>query len=158
DTNVASLNRKDQRNQVIQDTVLSYAELQKWEQRLARLKETEAAAQKMQAAVEKRVKEGVDSELEGTKAHLSAARIHFRMVEAAGQVDVLRERLAKLTGLPAARIETEDSLPAVTEPTPEATTTAADSSPAVKAAEEHARAQYLRAQAEHKAWLPSIDF
>ena len=30
----ASLRSKDQRHQVIQDTVLSYAELQKWEQRL----------------------------------------------------------------------------------------------------------------------------
>jgi len=47
----ASLRGKDQRNQVIQDTVLSYAELQKWEQRLAGLRETEADAQKMQAAV-----------------------------------------------------------------------------------------------------------
>src|ERR1700716_164261 len=31
----ATLRSKDQRGQVIQDTVLSYAELQKWEQRLA---------------------------------------------------------------------------------------------------------------------------
>src|SRR5207245_3000197 len=34
----------------------------------------------------------------------------------------------------------------------------ADSSPAVQAAVEHARAQYLRAQAEHKALWPSVDF
>lgn len=158
DTTVASLNKKDQRNQIIQDTVLSYAELQKWEQRLARLKDTEADAQKMQAAVAQRVKEGVDSELEGTKARLSAARVHLRIAEAAGAADVLRERLSKLTGLPAASIQTEDSLPAVKDPTPDDAESAADSNPAVKAAVEHARAQYLRAQAEHKAWLPSLDF
>src|SRR5258708_34514736 len=35
----AFLRSKDQRNQIIQDTVLTYAELQKWEQRLARLHE-----------------------------------------------------------------------------------------------------------------------
>ncbi len=110
----ATLRSKDQRNQVIQDTVLSYAELQKWEQRLTRLRETEADAQKMQAAVAQRVKEGIDSELEGAKARLSAARVHLRVTEAEGAADVLRERLSKLTGLPASGIQTEsDSLPAL---------------------------------------------
>src|SRR5271154_1755394 len=42
---------KDQRNQVIQDTVLSYSELAKWERRLSGLRETQAEAEKMEAAV-----------------------------------------------------------------------------------------------------------
>src|SRR5713226_6575106 len=123
----ASLRSKDQRNQVIQDTVLSYAELQKWEQRLAGLRETEADAQKMQAAVAQRVKEGVDSELENTKARLSAARVRLRVTEAEGAADVLRERLAKLTGLAASGIQTEgDSLPSLlTDSEPDAASKAA---------------------------------
>src|SRR5260370_32387446 len=60
----SSLRSKDQRNQVIQDTVLSYAELRKWEQRLARLRETEDDAQEMQAAVAQPLKECVDSYLD----------------------------------------------------------------------------------------------
>jgi outer membrane protein TolC len=158
DRTVATLRRKDQRNQVIQDTVLSYAELQKWEQRLLRLKDTETDAQKMQAAVAERVKEGIDSELEGTKARLSTARVHLRVTEAQGAADVLRERLSKLTGMPAAEIQTEDSLPAARESTPEQATAAVDANPNVKAAVENARAQFLRAQGEHKSWLPSMDF
>src|SRR6266849_2445342 len=156
----ATLRSKDQRNQVIQETVLSYAELQKWEQRLARLHDTEADAQKMQAAVAQRVKEGVDSELEGTKARLSAARVRLRVTEAEGAVDVLRERLSKLTGLAAATIQTEgDSLPALPAASdPDAASKAADSNPGVQAAVEHARAQYLRARGEHKLWMPSLDF
>jgi outer membrane protein TolC len=156
----ASLRSKDARNQVIQDTVLSYAELQKWEQRLSRLRETEADAQKMQAAVAQRVKEGIDSELVGARARLSAARVHLRVTEAEGAADVLRERLSKLTGLPASGIQTEsDSLPALpAAPDPDAASRAADSNPGVQAAVEHARAQYLRARAEHKTWMPSIDF
>jgi outer membrane protein TolC len=155
----ASLRRKDQRNQVIQDTALSYVELQKWEQRLARLRDTETDAQKMQAAVAQRVKEGVDSELEGTKARLSAARVHLRVTEAEGAADVLRERLSKLTGLPASGIQTEDSLPALPAASdPDAASKAADSNPGVQAAVEHARAQYLRARGEHKLWMPSLDF
>src|SRR5258707_6687066 len=156
----ASLRSKDQRNQVIQDTVLSYAELQKWEQRLAGLRETEADAQRMQAAVAQRAKEGVDSELENTKARLSVARVHMRIAEAEGAADVLRERLSKLTGLPAAGIQTEaDSLPALPAASgPDVSSTAADSNPVVQAAFEHARAQYFRARGEHKLWMPSVDF
>ena len=75
DSAVASLKTKDERNQIIQDAALSYAELAKWEQRLTRLQDTETAANQMQAAVAERVKEGVDSEIEGTKARLSAARV-----------------------------------------------------------------------------------
>ena len=71
----ASLKNQDQRNQIIQDTVLSYAELAKWEQRLTHLQESEAEAAKMQAAVEQRVREGIDSELDGTRARLSAAKV-----------------------------------------------------------------------------------
>src|SRR5258708_30002301 len=110
----ASLRSKDQRNQIIQDTVLSYAELEKWEQRLARLREAEPEAQKMQAAVADRVKEGIDSELDGTRARLSEARLRLRIAEAQGAADVLREHLSKLTGLPAPGIQTEtESIPAL---------------------------------------------
>jgi outer membrane protein TolC len=157
----ASLRSKDQRNQIIQETVLSYAELEKWEQRLSRLHEAEPEAQKMQAAVADRVKEGVDSELDGTKARLSEARLRLRIAEAQGAADVLRERLSKLTGLPAASIETQsDSIPAISSVASDvdASTKAADSSPSVKSAVEHARAQFLRAEGEHRSLLPTIDF
>jgi outer membrane protein TolC len=161
DSSAASFRSKDQRNQVIQDTVLSYAELEKWEQRLARLHDAEPEARKMVAAVADRVKEGIDSELDGTRARLSEARLRLRTAEAQGAADVLRERLSKLTGLPAASIQTEsDSIPALPSSDVDAGTRdqAADSSPAVKSAMEHARAQYLRAQGEHKSLWPSVDF
>src|SRR5260370_2379672 len=137
----ASLRTKDARSQVIQATVLSYAELQKWEQRLVRLRDTEADAQKMQGAVAQRVKEGVDSELEGSKARLSAARVHLRVTEAEGAADVLRERLSKLTGLAASEIQIEgDSLPALPGASdPDAARRAPGAHPGVQAAAEPAR-------------------
>lgn len=160
DSKMAALNSKDQRDGVIQDAAQSYAELAKWEQRLVRLQETQAAADKFQAAVAERVKEGVDSDIEGTKARLSAARTRLRVAEARGTADVVREHLSKLTGLPAANIQTDpDSFPAP--PSPSADDTSKDdaaSTPGVEAAVEHARAQYLRAQGEHRALWPSVDF
>jgi outer membrane protein TolC len=74
---------------------------------------------------------------------------------------VLREHLAKLTGLPAANLQTDpDSIPAppAAPANEEPAKDAASSTPAVEAAVEHARAQYLRAQGEHKSLWPSIDF
>ncbi len=161
DSAVASLKNKDERNQIIQDAALSYAELVKWEQRLARLQETEEAANKMQIAVAERVKEGIDSELEGTKARLSVARVRLRIAEAQGAADVLREHLSKLTGLPATNIQTDpDSIPAppAAAANQEPAKEAAISNPSVEAAVEHARAQYLRAQGEHRSLWPSVDF
>jgi outer membrane protein TolC len=160
ETTVASLKNKDQRNQIIQDAVLSYVELAKWEQRLSRLQETAAETDKMQAAVAARVKEGIDSELDGERAQLSAARVRLRISEAQGAADVLREHISKLTGLPAAGIETEpDALPNFPALPQDASTPAhmADSNPYVQAAVEHARAQYLRAEGEHRALWPSFD-
>ncbi len=160
DMKMASLNTKDQRDAVIQDAAQSYAELAKWEERLARLQEVQADSGKFEAAVNERVKEGVDSEIDGTKARLSAARVRLRIAEAQGAADVLREHLSKLTGLPAASIQTDaGSFPAP--PAPPAEDTPKDtaaSTPGVEAAVEHARAQYLRAKGEHRALLPSIDF
>jgi len=158
---VASLKTKDERNQIIQDAALSYAELAKWEQRMARLRETEVAANKMQSAVAERVKEGVDSEIDGTRARLSAARIRLRIAEAQGSADVLREHLSKLTGLPAANLQTDpESIPPApaAPPNEDLAKDAAASNPSVQAAVEHARAQYLRADGEHKSLWPSIDF
>jgi outer membrane protein TolC len=161
DSTVASLKTKDERNQIIQDAAQSYAELAKWEQRLVKLQEAQIAADKMQAAVADRVKQGVDSELDGIKAKLSTARVRSHLTDAQGAADVLRDHLSKLTGLPATSIQTDpDSIPAPA-PLPisdDAPKTAADSNPSVQAAIEHARAQYLRAQGEHKALWPSFDF
>jgi outer membrane protein TolC len=161
ESNVASLKSKDQRDQVIQDTVLSYAELAKWERRLSRLQETAADADKMQQAVAERIKEGIDSEMDGIRAHLSTARLRLRIAEAQGAADVLREHLAKLTGLSATGIETEpDALPDFPALPQDASAPAhaAETNPNVQAAVEHARAQYLRAHGEHRSFWPSVDF
>jgi outer membrane protein TolC len=156
-----TIQNKDQRALVIQDVVLSYAELNKWEQRVVKLHEDQASASQLEQALAERVKEGVDSPLEQTKARLAAARVKLRVAEAEGSADVLRAHLAKLTGLPASEIQTVvDSMPTFPAVTQEEDLVgkAEKNSPIVLAAEQHARAQYLRAQGEHKSLWPSVDF
>jgi outer membrane protein TolC len=161
DVRVDSFNTKDQRDAVIQNVVLSYAELAKWERRLSGLRETLGEEEKMQAAVEQRVREGIDSEMDAARARLSVARIRLRLAEASGAVDVLREHLAKLTGVPTAAFEIDpESMPAL--PTvkqdAELAEKSSDASPAVQAAVERARAQFLRLRGEKKALWPTMDF
>ncbi len=80
------------------------------------LQEEHAAALKTEQLVGERIKEGVDSPLMQNKAHLSTARLRLRLAEAQGAIDVIRNRLSHLTGLPAASIETEsESMPALPE-------------------------------------------
>ena len=165
DYRVSILRTKDERNQIIQDAVLSYAELAKWEQRIDRLRESEEASEKMEAATAQRVKEGIDSEIEGAKARLSTARLRLRQAQAQGAADVLREHLSRLTGLPASSIgtvsESVPALPTVTAdegPRQAVDSHTVDNDPSVRAAQEHARAQYLRVQGERKSLWPSADF
>ena len=151
----------DQRNQLIQDTVLSYAELDKWGENLRRLRAEEGAAAKLEEVMAERVKEGVESPVERTKARLVAARVRLRIVEAEGAADVLRHHLAKLTGLAASNIETvPDSIPAFPRVSQDEdlVSKAEKDNPSVQAAEQRARAQYLRARGEHRALWPSVDF
>ena len=161
DVKVSSLRSKDQRNQIIQDTVLSYAELAKWERRLSSMRETQAAAEKVEEAVAQRVKEGIDSEMDGSKARLSVARVRLRLAEASGAADVLREHLSKLTGVSAASFELDpESMPALptTKQEEDLTGKTIDANPAVQGAVEHARAQYLRVTGERRSLWPSVDF
>ena len=74
DWHASEFQDKDQRNALIQDVALTYAELAKWEARLVRLQQDEAQAQQMEQAVAERLQEGVDSAVDLNKAKLTAAR------------------------------------------------------------------------------------
>src|SRR5713101_7937939 len=161
DWHASEFQDKDQRNAVIQDVALTYAELAKWEARLVRLQEDEAEAQKMEQAVTERLQEGVDSAVDLNKAKLTAARVRLHRAEARGSADVLRRHLSTLTGLPVSSIElVPDTIPALPPVGSEEDLSekAIASSPAIKFAEQHSLAESMRALGEHRALYPSIDF
>lgn len=152
---------KDRRNQVIQDTTLTYLELIKWQQLTDHLSRQHDDAVRMEQAVQQRISQGIDSEQQHMQARLVTARANLRVAQAQGAMDVLRDRLSQLTGLPAASIEAiADSVPTIPEPdpAPDAEAKAVDSNPMVESSKEHASAQLFRARAEHRALWPSLDF
>jgi outer membrane protein TolC len=157
----SKLQTKDQRDLVIQDTVSTYSELVNWEKRLERLGREEAEANRMEQAVTERLKEGVDSALDLSKAKLTAARVHLRVAQTRGSVDVLRQHLAQLTGVAPNAIEiVAESVPALPSvgQDDDLAGNAAKTSPAVQLADQRSIASGLRARGEHRAMLPSFDF
>jgi outer membrane protein TolC len=160
DWQASSLDVQDKRAEVILDASLSYAQLVNLSGKIATLSDAQRAAEKAQSITEQRLNEGVDSKLDLTRSQLAAARIRLRIADAQGQSDVLREHLAKLTGLTPAEVQPDpESMP----PLPEISqqddlaARAAASSPAVKLADQKAESAALRAKGEHKANLPFAD-
>lgn len=157
----SELKDKDQRNATIQDVILTFAELAKWEARFSRLQEDEAEAHKLEQAVTQRLQEGIDNAMDLNKAKLIAARARLHRIEASGSADVLRQHLSTLTGLAVSSIEialdTMPALPALPE-NEDLSKRAVANSPAVKLAEQHSIAEVMRASGERRALYPSIDF
>src|SRR5512146_2986909 len=150
----------DQRNADLLETALTYIQLDALVSRTRLLEQQQTEGQRLVQIVSDRVREGVDSGVELTRARLQAACVRLRLAEAAGSADVLRQRLAQLTGVPASSIET------VTESIPEIPDVSAEqgllpavlsSNPAIKAAQQSADARAARARGEHKAMWPAVD-
>ena len=160
DWKATSFDVQDKREEVILDAALSYAQLVNLTGKLATLAEAQAAAEKAQFMTEQRLKEGVDSKLDLTKSQLAAARIRLRIADAQGQSDVLREHLAKLTGLSPAEIqpdpESMPQLPFISQEDDLAARAIANS-PVVKLADQKTEAAAARAKGEHRATLPFAD-
>ncbi|ABF40829.1 outer membrane efflux protein [Candidatus Koribacter versatilis Ellin345] len=157
----ASSQTLDRRNQVILDTATAYFQLDLALSKLKVLKQQEDAAHKAEFITTQRVNEGVDSQLELKKSQLNSARARMKIAELQADVDVLRERLSKLTGIGAADFQTEtQSLPKFPEVKQETdlASIAIANSPVVKAADQKAQAEDARAKAEHKQWMPTVDF
>src|SRR5580698_101344 len=157
----STIHSKDQRDQVILDTVLNYSELSKWEALAAHLTEDYAAALKMEEVVNQRIREGVDTPQARDQVHLNAARVYLRISQAQGAIDILRSRLSHLTGLPASSIETiSESIPALPEIKQDENLSARalDVSPSVQVAALHSEALAFHARAEHRTMWPSADF
>jgi outer membrane protein TolC len=154
----AQKSTQDKRAQVILDTALTYAELDKYSSSLKIMELQQQAALRAEQVANDRFRAGLDPETEFTKARLNSARVRMAAANARGNADLLRLKLSQLTGLPAENIET------VTETIPQLPETAAavskqqiENHPAVQSANEVAMGRELRAKAEHKLKLPSVD-
>jgi outer membrane protein TolC len=160
DVQATTLAVRDQRDAVIQDTVLTYLELNKWTQDAGLLQTTLINNQKMEAVEQERIAAGVDKPVDLNRARLATARVQMRIAEATGSADVMRVHLSQLTGLPAEELATEpDSVPNLPDvkQNDSLASKAAQANPGVKAAQQQALAKQFNAEGEHKSLYPSFD-
>ena len=161
DWEASTAQSKDQRDQIMQDAVLGYVELSRWQVLQSHLSDEYSTALKTEQVVNERIQEGVDSPLARNQARLATARVYLHLSQAQGAIDVLRIRLAQMTGLPAASIETvPESIPALPEVKQEDNlpARALETSPALQTATLHSTALDFHARGEHRALLPTVDF
>jgi outer membrane protein len=152
---------REQREQVILDTTLVYIDLDKAEEKRSILLSEAKVAAELEREEGLRVQQGIDSLTEQTKAKLVSALLRVQIAQTEGAIDVLRTRLAQLTGLPADSIETvRQSIPLIENDgqSENLESVAIQSSAAVEAANESALARQLRAKGEHKGLYPTADF
>jgi len=158
--NAANFSAADRRQQVILDTASTYSQLDTVSSAINITKQQLESAERAEKLVSDRVQEGVDPEVELTKAKLATAKVRMSAANLQGTADVLRMHLGALTGLAAAQIitstETIPALPDVKQQD-DLAQQAAENSPAVRAAAEQANAKELKARGERKLRFPTVD-
>ena len=161
DAIAASIDYVDRAEQVILDASLLYIELDNTALRLAAAQQQKQSVDHALYIAQQRQTEGVGSALDSKRAELDSARVDLRIAELETSVDVLRERLGRLTGqTPATLATVSDSIPAAP-PLPsddDLSSVALANSASVRVADEHVRAARDRARAQHRMNYPSIDF
>ena len=103
----AQLQLKDTRQQVILDAALGYIELTSVTQQVTAIDQESGFVDRLVEIETDRVGAGVDSKVELTQARLTGAQIALRRLHLADQADLLRDRLAHLTGLKPGDLVTE---------------------------------------------------
>ncbi len=156
----ATLTLKDVRESVTEDTAVTYLALDRDLQRQAALREQQGYADRLISIVQDRLDAGQDTPIGLTTAKLSAAQIRLSLLRADDETASDQARLARLIGLPAQGLSTSSSsVPTLSAPSPELTTTAFTTSPAVKSAYANARAKQEIAFGEARyLWRPQISF
>ncbi len=103
----AQLQLKDTRQQVIMDTALAYIQLTTVGEEIRALDQQTGYVLRLVEIETDRVNAGLDSKVELTKARLTGAQVALRRLHLVDQSDMLRLRLAHLTGLNQADIVSE---------------------------------------------------
>jgi outer membrane protein TolC len=103
----AQLTLADARQQVVFDAALDYVQLDTDRRRIEILDDQNGDASRLTGIEQQRLDAGVGTREDVLRAKLLSAQIRLKRLHIQNDIDVLRERLAHLTGLPADTLETE---------------------------------------------------
>ncbi len=103
----AQLTLADARQQVVFDAALDYVQLDTDHRRIEILDDQNGDASRLTTIEQQRLDAGVGTREDLLRAKLLSAQIRLQRLHIQDDIDVVRERLAHLTGLPADTLETE---------------------------------------------------
>jgi outer membrane protein TolC len=149
---------QDRRQQVILETAVTYADLDRHLAALDLLQSEQDSAARALSIAQQRIQSGLEPAVEETRAKLNLARVHLKYTQVVGETDALRLRLSQLTGVSAVGLSTiSDSLPTLP-PTPitESSTAIANDTQAVRAARIDAESKDHLAAAERNQLKPQV--
>jgi outer membrane protein TolC len=112
--NAAELALQDVQEAVTADTVLAFITLDHDQQRQQVVRQKTEFANALVTIVQERVDAGQDTPIDLIQAKLTAAQLRLETLKAQDDIDVDRDHLARLIGLPSASLQTDGKFPAVT--------------------------------------------
>jgi outer membrane protein TolC len=150
----------DAREQVEEDTAISYLSLDELQQREAAMAEEYSFAIRLVTIVQERLDAGMESESDLKKALRTAVQVRLLQLQLDDQTASVRDHLERLIGLPGATLELlRASIPhSPVFRAPEAAIQLTDT-PSILSAEANARAKAQRAGGDSRyTWRPQITF
>jgi outer membrane protein TolC len=119
----AKLSMKEARDQVAEDAVVTYLNLNHAQQRQAAIDDEYEYASRLVTIVQQRLDAGDDTRIELLKARRTAAQLHLQKLQAEDEIAILSEHLSRMIGFPGNPVSTE---PASVPPLPSVATLTAD--------------------------------
>lgn len=154
----ATLSLKNTRQQVILDTTLNYIDLAKTIGQIAALHQATADTDKLLSIMGERLQAGLETRMQMTRARLTRAQIHLRILKMEDHASELRQHLSNLTGLNEALIQPEaTSIPQLPDLDFPALLRTSPRPPAVQAADATADAKMFAAWGDKREnYRPSV--
>jgi len=113
----ANLALKDARQQVIEDTAITYLSLDRAQQRKAAIDQEYGYSNQLVSIVRDRLDAGQDTAAELLRSRRTSVQIHLLQIQLNNEIDSYSDHLGRLTGLPANNLSTlSDSIPALPQP------------------------------------------
>jgi outer membrane protein TolC len=160
DLEAAKFQLQEVRQQVEEDTAITYLSLQSAQQTAAALKEQYEVAEKLAAIMQDRLKAGLDDALEVKKYQRGAIQIKLAMMQADDNVEDLTGHLAQLTGIPVDELKImPETIPAFSSARETGSDQHVPDTPGITAAALTDKAKQMRAHGDAEyAWRPQIGF
>lgn len=146
----AKLTLMDVRQAVAEDTAVTFAAVDRDQQREATLRQQSASADRLVAIVQDRLSSGYDTDIDLTTVQLTAAQIRLSLLKAEDETKNDQAHLANLIGTPGVLIRTEGGMPSFSQERGNSGTSAAVTNTAVAAAFENAKAKSQQATGDSK--------